>query len=172
MECRIRKIRADEIPSVAAIEAACFPAAEAASTEQIAARYEVFPECFWGAETEDGKLAGFVDGCRTDEPDLPDSFYADVSCHRPDGKWQTVFGLNVLPDCRHRRIATHLMMEMIAETDRRGMKGVVLTCKDHMMPFYDSLGFRWKGVSASTHGGAKWNDMLLVFREEDLPAEE
>ncbi|MCI1727739.1 MAG: GNAT family N-acetyltransferase [Lachnospiraceae bacterium] len=166
---KIRKIKPDELDAVASIEAACFPPEEAASPKQIKERYRVFPECFWGAEDEEGRLVGFVDGCMTDRPTLPDSFYADPACHQKDGAWQTVFGLNVLPEYRHQKIATHLMMEMISESDRRGKKGVVLTCKDHMMPFYDSLGFRWRGVSASTHGGAKWNDMLLVFHEEDLP---
>ena len=31
--------------------------------------------------------------------------------------------------------------------------------------FYEKAGFIWQGVSASTHGGVKWNDMLLRFRK-------
>ena len=171
MDIRIIKGKEGQAEEFAAIEAACFPPAEAASEEQILERWKAFPDCFWAAVDEEGRAVGFVDGCRTDEPDLPDEFYHDTKCHRPDGQWQTVFGLNVLPEYRHQRIATRLMMALISETDRRGMKGVVLTCKEHMKSFYDSLGFRWQGVSASTHGGAEWNDMLLVFDKKDLPQE-
>ena len=32
-------------------------------------------------------------------------------------------------------------------------------------PLYEKAGFIWQGVSASTHGGVKWNDMLLRFRK-------
>jgi predicted GNAT family N-acyltransferase len=40
---------------------------------------------------------------------------------------------------------------------------VVLTCKDHLVHYYASFGFQCQGISASTHGGAVWNDMVLTF---------
>ena len=46
------------------------------------------------------------------------------------------------------------------------VNGFVLTCKDHLIPFYESCGFRFKGVSKSVHGNAKWNDMVIDCRGE------
>ena len=46
------------------------------------------------------------------------------------------------------------------------VKGFVLTCKDHLIPFYESCGFRFKGVSKSVHGNAKWNDMVRINERE------
>ena len=44
--------------------------------------------------------------------------------------------------------------------------GFILTCKDHLIPFYESCGFKFVKVSASTHGNAKWNDMVIDCRGE------
>ena len=46
------------------------------------------------------------------------------------------------------------------------VNGFVLTCKDHLIPFYESCGFRFKGVSKSVHGNAKWNDMVRINERE------
>ena len=59
--------------------------------------------------------------------------------------------------------AAKLIRHYVATARARGKKGVVLTCKDHMIRFYERAGFTCKGVSASSHGGAKWNDMLIEF---------
>lgn len=42
---------------------------------------------------------------------------------------------------------------------------MILTCKDHLIHYYQKFGFVHQGVSVSCHGGAKWNDMLLEFEE-------
>lgn len=170
MSIEYRLTKKDEVAECARIEQACFPPEEAASVQEIMRRYEVFPECFWVAADDSGKLVGFLDGCVYDRPALPDELYHNAAFHCPEGEWQTVFGLNVLPAFRHQKIATHLMEQLIKDSKERGRKGVVLTCKDIMRPFYESLGFKWQGISSSTHGGAKWNDMLLVFASEDEKA--
>ena len=60
-------------------------------------------------------------------------------------------------------IAAQLLQRMIDEARARECLGVVLTCKDHLKHYYEKFGFICRGVSNSTHGGAKWNDMLLNF---------
>ncbi len=44
-----------------------------------------------------------------------------------------------------------------------GRKGVILTCKQHLIPYYERFGFENLGVSQSVHGGAVWYDLLLRF---------
>ena len=43
---------------------------------------------------------------------------------------------------------------------------MVLTCKEGLIPFYQSFGFENRGLSASVHGGAVWYDMVLAFSQE------
>lgn len=159
----IRSARKEDVDRIIEIEGICFPPAEAAGADDIRRRFDVFGENFVVAQV-DGIVVGFVNGCTTDEPCLPDELYHDIKLHKPDGAYQTVFGLDVLPTFRRRGLATALINHLIELTLKRGKKGVVLTCKDHLVPFYCAQGFVHHGVSQSTHGGAVWNDMLLEFK--------
>lgn len=158
----IRNAAPQDVEEIIRIEAVCFPPAEAAQPDDVRARFAAFPENFFVFE-KDGRIAGFINGCTTDAPELPDALYHDASLHRPDGAYQTVFGLDVLPEYRKNGIGGQLIRHYVATARARGKKGVVLTCKDHMIRFYERAGFTCKGVSASSHGGAKWNDMLIEF---------
>lgn len=158
----IRNAAPQDVEEIIRIEAVCFPPAEAAQPDDVRARYAAFPENFFVYE-QDGRIAGFINGCTTDAPELPDALYHDASLHRPDGAYQTVFGLDVLPEYRKNGIGGQLIRHYVATARARGKKGVVLTCKDHMIRFYELAGFTCRGVSASSHGGAKWNDMLIEF---------
>ena len=55
------------------------------------------------------------------------------------------------------------MKRVIADARSQGRKGCVLTCKDRLVHYYETFGYRSEGVSASTHGGAVWYDMRLTF---------
>ena len=165
MEYTIRMAHPEDAAAAAAIEAACFPAAEACGYEEFERRIKIFPDSFWIAEAE-GRSIGFVNGCVTDAPHLPDELYHDASLHRPEGAYQTVFGLDVLPEYQRQGIAAALLGRMLADTRARGKKGAVLTCKDHLRHYYEKFGFQYRGVADSNHGGAVWNLMVLEFEEE------
>ena len=158
----IRTATMADLTAVTAVEAACFPAAEAATEADFAARLAVYPDCFWLLE-EDGKLVSFVNGMATDEPHLRDEMYADAALHQPNGAWQMIFGVNTLPEYRRRGLAEQVLRRVIADAKERGCKGCVLTCKEKLVHYYARLGFVSEGKSDSTHGGAVWYEMRLTF---------
>ena len=162
MEVLLRNAKKEEAALLAQIEAECFPAAEAAGKQDIEARMDVFEDCFFVAETN-GKIVGFINGAVAKEASLPDQMYHDASLHDPNGAYQTVFGLDVLPAYRRNGIAGRLLERMIHHARECQRKGVVLTCKDHLVHYYAGFGFKHCGVADSTHGGAKWNEMKLLF---------
>ena len=125
-------------------------------------KFDAFKENFIIAE-DNGKIIGFINGCTTDLPKLPDELYHNVQLHKKHGDYQTIFGLNVLPDYRRNGVAAQLMNYFIELSKERGKKGMVLTCKNHLIHYYEKFGFKHQGVSASEHGGAVWNDMVLIF---------
>ena len=49
--------------------------------------------------------------------------YEDAACHKPDGAYQSVFGLDVLPEYRRQGIAAALMNHMIEDAKAREEKG-------------------------------------------------
>ena len=74
-----------------------------------------------------------------------------------------IFGLNTLPEYRRRGVAAALIEAMCAAARAQGRRGVVLTCKEHLLPYYAKFGFVDEGLSASTHGGAVWHQMRQRF---------
>ena len=158
----IRNAALKDLPAIAAVEAECFPAAEAATAEEFAGRLAHYANHFW-LLFEDGQLAAFVDGFCTDTPDLTDEMYADAALHDEAGAWQMIFGVNTLPRCRRLGYAETLLRRVISDARAQGRKGLVLTCKDRLVHYYAKLGFVNEGVSGSTHGGVVWHQMRLTF---------
>lgn len=158
----IREANIKDLNEIIKIENVCFPSEEAASEDVIKERFEAFSENFLVA-VEDNKIVGFINGCTTDKASLPDKLYHDVNLHNPNGKFQTVFGLDVLPQYRNKGIASQLLKSFIELSKKRGKSGMVLTCKDYLVHYYKKFGFQHEGVSNSSHGGAKWNDMIIFF---------
>jgi predicted N-acetyltransferase YhbS len=151
-----------DLPQLAEIEKHCFPAAEAASEASISQRLMAFPNHFWLWE-EDGKILSFVNGMVTHQPDLTDDLYDDATLHREDGAWQMIFGVDTLPEFRRQGLAGALLRQAIADAKAQGRKGVVLTCKDRLVHYYASFGFRDEGICGSNHGGVRWHQMRVEF---------
>ena len=68
---KIRTATINDLDTIAAVEAECFPAAEAATKEEFAERIKFYGDHFWLMFDAD-KLISFVDGFVTDQPDLTD----------------------------------------------------------------------------------------------------
>ena len=159
----IRNVKAEDLDQVTEVEALCFPAAEAATGQPFRNRIETFPESFLVAEDESGKIIGFINGCVTDERTIRDEMFEDSGLHRADGMYQSIFGLDVIPEYRRQGVAADLMNHLIQTAKARGKKGMILTCKDRLIHYYEKFGYRSLGISGSVHGGAVWYDMLLEF---------
>ena len=165
MQVNIRKAELQDLAALKIIEDACFPEAEAATLESLSERLHLFPESFLVAEAE-GVLVGFVNGAVIDEPIIRDAHYHDAALHNPDGAYQSVFGLDVVPAFRRTGIAEKLLTALIEAARQAGRKGLTLCCKEEKIPYYEKFGLVNSGRSSSTHGNAVWYDMILHFEEE------
>ncbi|MDD2955862.1 MAG: GNAT family N-acetyltransferase [Oscillospiraceae bacterium] len=162
MEWKIREVTPEDLEGVTKLEAACFPQAEAAGRESFRARIEAFPDSFLVAE-QDGAIIGMINGAVTGQRTICDEMFEDAGLHDPQGEWQAVFGLDVAPEHRNQGLAAALMREFIARAREKGRRGMILTCKAALIPYYERFGYRSTGISASIHGGAVWYDMILEF---------
>ena len=150
---------------IAAVEAECFPPAEAATAEQFSDRLKHYADHFL-LMFEDDRLIAFVDGFVTNGRDLTDEMYENAVMHDENGKWQMLFGVNTIPAYRRQGCAGELIERFIAIAKEQGRMGVVLTCKDRLIRYYEKFGFVNEGLTAkSTHGGAEWYQMRLTFEE-------
>lgn len=159
---QIRTATMVDLEAIAKVEAECFPPAEAATREEFAERLAHYAAHFWLMFDND-KLIAFVDGMVTDEKDLTDEMYAKAVLHNPKGAWQMIFGVNTLPKYREHGYAGELIKAAIAAAKAQGRKGLVLTCKEKLLPYYAKFGFVNEGVSCSIHGNVVWQQMRLTF---------
>ena len=159
----IKYAAAEDIAAIAAVEAECFPPAEAATEKEFVDRVKYYGNHFW-LMYEAEKLIAFVDGFVTDEPDLTDEMYEKATLHDENGAWQMIFGVNTIPAYRKHGYAGELICRAIEDARKQGRKGLVLTCKERLVPYYAKFGFADEGVSdKSTHGNVVWHQMRLTF---------
>lgn len=163
MNIKIRQVNMGDLDAVTKVEEICFPSEEAASLESLKKRIETFPESFFVAETSPGAIIGFVNGCVINDTVIQDALFKDAKLHNPKGVYQSIFGLDVIPGYRNHGIAAQLMNYIIETSKAAGRKGVVLTCKERLIHYYEKFGYKNMGVSESVHGGAVWYDMILEF---------
>ena len=160
----IRQATINDLEAIAAAEAKCFPQAEATTKETFAERLKYYGNHFWLMFDEEDKLISFVDGgFATDQPDLTDEMYEKASMHNEKGAWQIIFGVNTIHYRQH-GYAGELIQKAIFDARRHHRKGLVLTCKDNLIPYYASFGFVDEGISESVHRNGVCHQMRLTFR--------
>jgi ribosomal protein S18 acetylase RimI-like enzyme len=158
----LRQVRSGDLDFCDEIEASCFPADERASRERIAKRIQVFPEGFLVAVVG-GRLVGLIMSVATTTGDLADEELKDMVGHDPHGENLVVVSVAVRPEFQGRQIGRKLVIELAARARAEERKRVLLLCKADLISFYEKLGFRDQGESASTHGGSRWHEMRRML---------
>lgn len=155
-----RDIRQDEAERAAEIEQLVFPPNEAEPPEAVMEQIKVAPYLFLVAvDRENGEIAGFLNGVASDEEKFRDEFFTDKSLHNPDGKNIILLGLDVLPEYRRQGLAHEIVRRYSERETIKGRRKLILTCLDHLVPMYESMGFRDMGLSESAWGGEAWHEM-------------
>lgn len=159
---QIRMATMEDLDEIAFVESECFPFEEAATKEKFVERIKEYGTHFW-LMCEEEKVIAFVDGMVTDEKNLTDEMYEKACLHDEKGAWQMIFGVNTLPKYRRQGYAEKLLRYAINDARAQDREGLVLTCKDKLVHYYEKFGFQNEGVSESVHGGATWYQMRLTF---------
>lgn len=160
----IRYATMADLDDIASVESECFPVLEAATKEEFEQRIKYYGNHFW-LMFDDDKLIAFVDGFVTDEANLTDEMYENASMHNENGAWQMIFGVNTLPEYRRCGCAKELIKKAILDAREQNRRGLVLTCKESLVPYYSRFGFVDEGITdKSTHGNVLWHQMRLDFK--------
>ena len=159
MNLHIRAAAPEDLPRCAAIEAACFPRELAASEETIRRRIETYPGHVLVGLVE-GEIVGYIMGPVVDRPAIEDFMFSDPGCHHPDGAYQAVLSLAVMPAGQRRGYGGQLVHAMAALARREGRRAVILACREDKARCYEALGFTRRGPSAPLHGVTGWCSMV------------
>ncbi len=157
---KIRTATLEDLNRVTEIEATCFPSSEAADKTTMKERLEVYQKGFFVGEI-DGEIIGFINGGAFNADSIQDEFFESMEHHNDHNKALVIFGLDVHPNYQGKGIASLLMKHFIEFARSECKEAVLLTCKDHLLHYYEKFGYINNGPSNSSHGGAKWYDMTL-----------
>jgi ribosomal protein S18 acetylase RimI-like enzyme len=159
----IRNVTPSDLDECFVVEIYGFPSEEAASKETMRLRIDTFPQGFFVAELE-GNVIGILNSASTHKDDISDEELKQLVGHDPKGKNMVVFALAVLPEHRGQGVARRLMGKFAEEARKLEKEKVLLMCKQHLISYYQSMGFEHAGLSRSTHGGAEWHEMMLKLQ--------
>ncbi len=148
----------EDLDAISEIENMGFPEGKAASKEAILHRFNDFPQGFLAARSGD-RIVGFVNGAPSHQRFITDDLFKSDAVFDLQGENLILFSLAVHPDFRDRGIAAFLLNGILREAVKDGRKRAVLTCREKLIPYYESFGFVNRGVSESVTGGIVWYNM-------------
>ena len=140
----IRTAAPQDLPAVTRLEALCFPRRRPPLKAAFRDRLAACPQTCWLLWEGDTLLA-MVNGMTVQTPDLTDAMYETTALHDPAGPWLMIFGVDTHPDHRRRGYAGRLLRHAIQAARDQGRAGVVLTCKERLLPYYAKFGFVSEG---------------------------
>lgn len=155
----IRDARVDDVPAVAALEQASYPADEAATPAMLAYRLQVAGDAFLVAVDEAGAVVGFV--CATRAPGATLT-HASLHHHDPAGESLCVHSVVVAAEARRRGLGSALVRAVVARArELPGVRRVLLICKAPLVELYRRAGFTLQGPSDVVVGRDPWFAMAL-----------
>ncbi|ETV98626.1 hypothetical protein H310_08742 [Aphanomyces invadans] len=161
MQITYKPIAVSEAAAVHAIEAASYPADEAASLAQIKMRLNVAGAYFLGGyEASHGHLVGFVNGTLAPRRELEDE---TMSRHDPNGRYLCIH--SVVMDAAYRRqgLASAMLKAYVDRivADQPHVEAILLLCKPYLVQFYVQAGFQVTRLSPVVHGKDAWLECVL-----------
>lgn len=157
---QFRPIKVEEAEQVGRIDSICFPANEAIPMDVAKRFVGMIPDQYLVAiDRESGKIAGFINGLAADEERMRDEFFTDVTLHDPAAQTVFILSVDVLPQYRDEGLAHEMMRLYSIWSQVKGRRRIVLTAHEGLVGFYEKMGFKDVGISASAWGGGTWREM-------------
>lgn len=158
MTIQFRNARPDDLPAIMAIENAGFTPDEAASAASMAARIAQYPETFIVAAAK--RLQGYVVAPAITPRYLSDDLFTTARPNDPTAPYLAVLSLAVAPSAQGQGIGSRLLAQLHQVAASQHRRGITLTCLKRLVPFYEANGYVNEGLSASTHAGERWYNLV------------
>lgn len=101
---------------------------------------------------------------RTKRRSLADENEKEPLGHEDQGGTIAVHSLAVLPEHQGKKVGSTLMKAYIHRIKEANIaERIALIAHDHLIPFYEKLGFENRGPSNCTFGGGGWTNLVSIF---------
>jgi ribosomal protein S18 acetylase RimI-like enzyme len=158
----LRTAQPADLDAIMAIENAGFTPDEAATKASMQDRIAQYPDTFIVAVDHD-QIIGYIVGPAYQERYLSDDLFgaAQPNLAADKAPYQTILSLAVAPQAQRRGLGGLLLAALQEIAEAQGRQAITLTCLQRLVPFYAANGYINEGVSASTHAGEQWFNMVL-----------
>ncbi|GGI45445.1 N-acetyltransferase [Paenibacillus marchantiophytorum] len=165
---RIRPVVTDsDLNQSYEIERSVYTKEAAASPEAFLLRKEAFGAYFLVAEMTGIEtvptIIGVTNGIKLNHIDLADESIKQGIQSAANGSYWCILTIAVHPLHQRQGVATALLQHIIRIAQSDHLKGIVLMCEEHLIPFYEKHGFHYMAPSKSEHGGIQWHEMHLIW---------
>lgn len=164
MTITINPAQPQDLAQIMTIEKAGFTPAEAASEASMAERIRLIADTFLVAKQGD-TVRGYIVGPAFDQRYLTDALFEKSTPNNATDPYQTVLSLAVSPDYRQSGLGSQLLTALAQVARHQHRQAVTLTCLQRLVPFYERNGYVNEGVSASTHAGETWYNLVLPLTD-------
>ena len=157
-----REARPEDIPRCFEIEAASYPADEAASKENLILRQrDAGP--FFRCALMDNTIIGFV--CSTRCKEFTEE---SMSSHDPHGTLLAIHSVVIEATYRRKGMATAMLKDYLKtiQAEHEDLSSMVLLAKSHLLGFYVNCGFQVLRPSPIVHGQELWYDLEMKLNSE------
>lgn len=163
----LRPLTPYDVQAAVELEAAAFPADEAASPEAVRYRIVTCPELCVGLFHNQKTLIGHVLATKTDAQHVTEDSMK-VGGHQEHGDTIALHSVVVAKEYRGKKLARLMIRDYLQRMAQQEVaKWVILLSKDSLKSFYQNLGFEVIGKSDCHHGGEEWLDMRIELVKMD-----
>ncbi|MGF2385678.1 GNAT family N-acetyltransferase [Lentilactobacillus otakiensis] len=152
-----------ELSEIMTIENAGFSPAEAATETAMKERISLYPDTFITAKSAEDQLVGYIVGPAFDQRYLTDELFNRSHPNRTKDRYQTVLSLAAHPNFRGQGVASQLLTELAKVAKAQNRIAITLTCLANLVSFYEQNGYQNEGISASSHAGETWYNMVFTL---------
>ncbi|MBG9987505.1 GNAT family N-acetyltransferase [Aerococcaceae bacterium DSM 111176] len=149
-----------DLDAIMEVERSSFDPQIADSKASMEERIKIINDTFLTVRNEEEQVIGYIVGPVSDDLYLTDDLFEHIGPNPNTGGVQIILSLAIHPDARGNQIGTYLLesLEKLAIHHKRS--AISLTCLEHLISYYDHLGFDNHGVAQSTYGGMTWYNMI------------
>jgi len=121
-------------------------------------RQNVAPELFLGAYENGKQLVGYVSATRCEQEFIT---HESMSHHTPGGQTVCIHSVCVAKFCRRKGVASRLLQEYARRLSLdASISRLALICHQELVPFYESVDFKFVKESEIVHGSLPWFEMI------------